>query len=124
MHVQQLESQTRISFGGFFFLLDGDAEVIELVAVDFGRRVGHEVLGGGGFGEGDDFADRFFAGEKHDDAVDPKGDATVRRRAVGQRIEEKTEAAAELLFGEAESLEKALLNVLAMNSNTPGAKLV
>ena len=85
---------------------------------------GHQVLGGGGFGEGDDFADRFFAGEEHDDAVDAERDAAVRRRAVGQRVEEEAEAAARLFFAEAERFEEALLDVLAMDSDAAGAELV
>jgi len=56
-------------------------------------------LGGGGFGEGDYFAQGFFAGEEHGDAVDAERDAAVRRRAVRQRVEEEAEAAALLLFG-------------------------
>src|SRR5690348_10249079 len=51
-----------ISFGGFFLLSDGKAKLVELCDVDFARRVGHQILGGGGFREGDDFADGFFAG--------------------------------------------------------------
>ena len=105
-------------------MLDGDAELIELVLIDGRGRVSHEVLGGGGFGEGDDFANGFFTGEKHDNAVDPKGDAAVGRRAIGQRVEEKAKAAAKLFFRQAEGFEEALLNVLSVNSNAAGAKLV
>ncbi len=79
-------------------------------------------MGGGGFGEGDDFADGFFAGEEHDDAVEAERDAAVRRSAVGQRVEEEAEAAAELFFGEAERFEEALLHVLAMNSDAAAAE--
>src|SRR5262249_44216106 len=84
--------------GSFFCWLDGDAELVELDGVDFGRRFGHQILGFGGFGEGDDFADGSFAGEEHDDAVDAEGDAAVRWRAISQCVKEKAEAAAQLLF--------------------------
>ena len=78
------------------------------------RRISHQVLCGGSFREGDDFADRFFAGEEHDHAVDAESDAAVGRRAVGQRVEEKAKAATQLLFGEAEGFEDAFLNILAV----------
>src|SRR6267142_259979 len=63
-------------------------------------------------------------GQEHNHTVDTERDAAVRRRAVGQRVEEKAEAAAQLLFGEAEGFEQALLNVLAVDSNAAGAELV
>src|SRR6266446_559471 len=47
------------------------------------RGFGHEVLGGGGFGEGDYFAQGFFAGEEHGYAVDAQGYSAVGRGAVG-----------------------------------------
>ena len=46
----------------------------------------------------------------------------MRRRAVRQRVEEEAEAAAELLFPQAERAEKAFLNVLAMNTDAAGAE--
>ena len=86
------ESQTRISFGGFLdFGLDGEAKLVELSGVHFTGRIRHQILRRGGFGEGDDFANGFFAAEKHGDAIDAQRNAPMRRRAVGQRVEEKTE---------------------------------
>src|SRR6266478_9642787 len=93
-----------------------DAQLIELIFVDGRRRIGHQVLGGGGFGEGDDFANGFLSGEEHDHAVNAERDAAVRWRAIGQRVEEETEAAAQLFLAQAESFEKAFLNVLAVDS--------
>ena len=46
------------------------------------------------------------------------------RCAVGQRVEEKAEAAAQLFFREAKGFEEALLNVLAVDSNAAGAEFV
>ena len=48
----------------------------------------------------------------------------MRRSAIGQRVEEKTEAATQLLFRQAQRFEQALLNVLAVNSNAAGAELI
>src|SRR6267378_3011758 len=56
--------------------------------------------------------------------TDAESDAAMRRRAVGQRVEEKAEAAAQLFFTKAERFEQALLNVLAVDSDAAGAELV
>ena len=101
---------------------DGNAQLVELVAVDFAGGFGHEVDGGGGFGEGHDFADGFFAGEEHDDAVHAESNTAVGRGAVGEGVEEEAEAAAEKFFREAQGFEEALLNVLAVDSNAAGAE--
>src|SRR4029453_18038561 len=65
-----------------------------------------------------------FAGEEHDHAVDAECDAAVRRRAVGQCVEEEAEAFAQLLFAEAERFEEPLLDILAMNPDAAGAEFV
>src|SRR5713101_6153606 len=117
-------SRTKVSLRGLLHGLYCNAELIELIFVDGRWRISHEILSGGGFGEGDDLADGFFAGEEHHDAVDAQRDAAVRRCAVGQRIQEKTEAVAQLLFGEAQRFEQTLLNVLAVDSNAAGTELV
>jgi len=54
----------------------------------------------------------------------PRGDAAVRRRAVGERVEEEAEALAGLFIREAKGLEQARLDILAMNSDAAGAELV
>src|SRR5437879_10047442 len=113
-----------ISSGGSFLMLHGKAKLVELGGVHFARRIGHQILGGGGFREGDDFANRFFTGEEHHYAVDAEGDAAMRRSAVCQRVEEEAEAVAKLFFREAKRFEEALLDVLAMDSDAAGAELV
>jgi hypothetical protein len=104
--------------------LYSDSELIELFFVHRRRRIGHQILRGGRFREGDHFADGFLAGEQHDDAINAKRDAAVRRRAISQRVEEKAKAAAQLFFGQAERFEQALLNILAVDSDAAGAELV
>src|SRR5437899_2711121 len=113
-----------ISFGGFLLFLNSNPQLVELISVHGRRRIGHQILSGGGFREGDDFADGFFASQEHDHTVDAQRDAAVRRGAVGQRVEEKAEAAAQLFFTKAERFEQALLNVLAVDSDAAGAELV
>src|SRR5579864_228547 len=50
-------SQTRISFGGFFdFGLDRESKLIKLLRVHFAGRIRHQVLRGGGFSESNHFA--------------------------------------------------------------------
>src|SRR5260370_510927 len=118
------KTQTRISFGCLFLLFDGDSELVELVFVNIGWGLGHQILGGGGFRKGDDFADGPFAGEEHDYAVDTEGDAAVRRSAIGQGIEEEAETVPELLLGKTERSEKALLYILAVDTTPDRAELV
>src|SRR6266567_8298021 len=101
-----------------------DFKFFLLNCVDFAWGLRHQILGGGGFGEGDDFANGFFSGEEHDHAVDAQRDAAMRRCAVSRRVEEEAEAAAKLLFGQAKRFEQALLNILAVDSDAAGAELV
>src|SRR6267154_5672996 len=113
-----------ISFGGFLLFLNSNPQLVELISVHGRRRIGHQILSGGGFREGDDFADGFFPSEEHGDTVDAKRDAAVGWRAISQCIEEKAEAAAKLFFAEAQGSEQALLNVLAVDPDAAGAELV
>src|SRR5712692_699930 len=113
-----------MSFGGFLLFLNSDSELVELILVHRRRRLGHEVLRGSRFREGNDFADRFFASEEHHHTVDAERDAAVRRRAVRQRVEEKTETPAQLFFRQSERFEQTLLNILAVDPNAAGAELV
>src|SRR5438105_2407204 len=123
--VKAPNSPTRISFGGFFdFGLDGEAKLFELRGVHFAGRCCHQILRGGGFGESNDFADGFFAGKEHGDAIHAERNPAVRRRTVGQCVEEEAKAAAKLFFAQAQRFEQTLLNVLAVNTNAAGAKLV
>src|SRR5262245_10581108 len=48
----------------------------------------------------------------------------MRRRAVGECVEEKAEAFAKWLLAEAESLEEALLNILAVDPDAAGTEFV
>ena len=48
----------------------------------------------------------------------------MRRCAVGQSIEEETEAATKLLLAQPQRFEEPLLNILAVNADAAGAKFV
>src|SRR5277367_4553800 len=86
-------------------------------------RFGHQILRLRGLRERNDVAKRFFACEQHRDPVYAERDPAMRRRAVGERVEEKAEALFGLFVGEAKRLEHTRLHVLAMNSYAAGAQL-
>src|SRR5579863_2480626 len=106
----------------FFDWLQLNSEQIKLIRVYIRRSVGHQVLRLGRLREGDHFADRLLASEQRYDAIDAEGDAAMRRRSVGQRIEEEAEAAAPLLLAEAQHLEYAILQLLLVDSDAARAQ--
>jgi len=93
--------------------------LVELLVVDFAGRFGHQVDCGGSLGESDDFANGLFTCQQHHHAIETESDAAMRRRAVRECVEKKTEAAPRLLLCESEGLEQSLLYVLTVNSNAP-----
>ena len=101
---------------------DGDPQVAQLRVADWGGGVDHQIDRAGGFGEGNDFAQAFGSGDDHDDAVEAEGDAAVRRRAVFEGFEEKSEAGLGLFFVHAEGAENFALNILAVNTDGTGAE--
>src|ERR1700728_2438872 len=82
-----------------------DVQFFELRFADGAGRVDHEVDGFGGFGKCDDLAQARRAGEDHDDAIKPEGNATMGRRAVLQSFEEESEALFRFFVGHAEGAE-------------------
>ena len=68
-----------------------DARLLALQRGDRGRRGGQRVVAAAGLREGDDLADRVDPGEQGADAVPAERDPAVRRRAVGERVEQEAE---------------------------------
>src|SRR5467141_3069700 len=68
-----------------------DMQLSQLLLVDRRRSVREQILRALRLGKGDHVADGFRAGHHGDDAVQAEGDASVRRRAVLQRVEQKSE---------------------------------
>src|SRR5215207_685668 len=68
------------------------AYLAELRLVDRGRGAGQGVGARGGLREGDHVADRVGARQSLDDPVEAVGDASVRRGAVAQCLEQEAEA--------------------------------
>src|SRR5690348_13025497 len=67
--------------------VEADVEFLEALGRHRGGGLHQEVLGLLGHREGDDFADVRGVGEQHDDAVDARSRAAMRRRAVAKGLE-------------------------------------
>src|SRR5882762_951318 len=74
-----------------------DMQLAQLLLVDRRGGMREQVLRALRLGKGDHVADRLGAGHHGDDAVQAKGDAAVRRRAVLERFEQKAEFLLRLL---------------------------
>src|SRR5579872_5071397 len=98
-------------------LSDLDAELFQLRFTHRGRCVHHQVHGLGSFWEGDDFAQAGGAGEDHHNAIQAERNAAMRRRAILQRLEEKSKACAGFFFGHAQGTKNFSLDILAVNTN-------
>src|SRR3954471_17338800 len=70
---------------------DFDSELAELPLIDVARRLGHKIDHAIGFREGDHFADAFFAGDQHDDAVKAESDPAVWRSPEAKGAEKVAE---------------------------------
>ena len=115
--------------GGLFFfglLLPGalDVDLAELLEVDFGGAVRHEVGAFVIFGEGDDFADAVFAADEHGDAVEAEGEAAVGRGAEAEGVEEVAEFFLLFFWGDAEDAEHFGLEVFFVDADGAAAEFV
>ncbi len=72
--------------------------MVELVFVYFAGGFRHQIYRLRGFAEGDHFANGFFSGKEHHYAIEAESDAAVWRRAVGERVHKKAEAAPQLFL--------------------------
>src|SRR3972149_7958570 len=68
-----------------------DMQLAQLLFVDRVRRMGEQALRALGLGKSNHITDRFRPHHHRDNAVEPERNAAVRRRAVLQRLEQKTE---------------------------------
>src|SRR5262245_44601687 len=50
-----------------------DSQFIKLLGRNIRRGIGHQILGGGGLGKGQNLANGFLTGQQRDDAVNPQG---------------------------------------------------
>src|SRR5579864_7875742 len=86
-------------------------------------RIAHKIDRAGRLGERNYFAQALCSGENHDNAIQSQRDASMRRRAVLQCFQEKTEAGLGFFIAHAERLENFSLNVLTVNTNRSRAQL-
>src|SRR5947209_6926963 len=96
---------------------DAYVQLVELVRINRAGRVNHQVCRRGGLGEGHQVAYVLDAGERHQHALYSSGNASVRRRAVLQRVEEETEALARLLFRQSQGFEDEPLHVAPVDAD-------
>src|SRR3954467_364795 len=82
-----------------------DRQVFQLRLAYWGRRIDHQVFGGGGLGERNHVAQRFATGKNHDDAIQSQSNAAVRRRTVLQGFKEESEALLRFFRRHAQGLE-------------------
>src|SRR5258708_39951500 len=101
-----------------------DMELLELGVIDRARSPQHQVLVALGLRKRNDITDVFRAGEHHHDAVDSGCDASVRRDAVLERIEQVTKPLADRLARMAQDLEDPFLQRAVVNADASTAKLI
>src|SRR5215831_20662025 len=87
------------------------------------RRIHHQIHRARGLRERNHFAQTLRTRKNHHDAVKPKRNPSMRRRAILQRFEEESEALLRLFIGHAQRLENLRLNILTVNTNRPRAQL-
>src|SRR5690606_3034552 len=95
----------------------------QLLRVHRRRRLGHDAGGGPGFREGNHVADRFATGHQHDHAIQPERQATVRRRAELECIEQEAEFLVGFLVADAERLEHGTLHRRVEDTDRTAAQL-
>jgi hypothetical protein len=74
-------------------------------------------------GERDHLTNVVLAGENRNQSVDAKGEATVRRRSVAERLQKESEPAVSLIIGNAEVTKHSTLELRLMNPDAAGAEL-
>src|SRR5712691_9903566 len=104
-------------------LAQANVQLAQLLFVHRRRSVREQILRALRLGEGDDVADGFGAGHHGDDPVQAEGDAAVRRRAVLQRLEQKSELLLRFLGPDRKRAEYLGLNFLAVDAHRAAADL-
>ena len=100
-----------------------DVKLAELLEISFCRRLGHHFYTTVVFRKGDDVADAIFAGDEHDEAVEAKGNAPVRRRAEFEGLQDVAKEELLFLLIDAKNAEHLGLKIGLMNSKATAADL-
>src|SRR2546428_1890082 len=104
-------------------LAQANVQLAQLLLVHGRRRMREQALRALGFGKGDHVADGFGARHHGDDAIEAEGDAAVRRRAVLQRLEQKSELLLRFLGPDRKRAEHLRLHFLAVDAHRAPADL-
>ena len=67
-----------------------NAQLLELLLIDFARCFGHQVGRLLGFGEGNGVADVFQLAKQHDQSVDAQSDSAMRWSAILEGFQQET----------------------------------
>src|SRR4051812_45560064 len=94
-----------------------DMQLPQLLFVHGAGGLREQVLGALRLREGDHVAQALGAGHQHHEAVQPDGDAAVRRRAVLQRVQQETELELRFLRADLQRAEHLALHVLAVDTD-------
>src|SRR2546426_12618334 len=95
-------------------LVEFDAQLLELLWVHRRGRVGHGALGLLRFGEGDHIADGVGPAKKHNQTVQAKRDAAVRRGAVLKGVQQKAEFGLRFVLAGPKQIKELALNLPAV----------
>ena len=94
-----------------------DVHLAQLLLADLGGRVGQRIRRRLRLRERDDVADAVRAGHVHDQAIETERDATMRRRAELQRVEQEAELELRFFGADAQQFEHRRLHVLAVDTH-------
>src|SRR6266567_132554 len=100
-----------------------NVQLLELPLFDRTRRAEHEVLVALRLRERDDVAHVLGADDRHHQPVDARGDATVRRHAVLECVEQMPELGPDPLPVHAQDLEDAFLQLAVMDTHAAAGDL-
>src|SRR5437879_6382014 len=104
--------------------LDLYVQFLELCRLDRARRIEHQVLHALRLRKRDDVADVVRAREQHDDPVDARRNASVRRNAILERFQQKTETLLDGLVVKAQELKDAPLQVGLVDPQAAARELI
>ena len=104
-------------------LLSQDVQVGKLLRCHGAGRFAEQVGSTGGLGKGDHFADGIATQSQGNQTIYTQRDATMRRGAVAESLEQKAELGLLFLLIDAEEFEDPLLHISAMDADTTRAQL-
>src|SRR5215831_17563197 len=71
-----------------FFAGETDSQLAQLLWIDFGRRLRHEIHAAVVFWKGHYIADTLFAANQHDKSIETERNPPMRRRTEPERVQQ------------------------------------